>query len=77
MTAFYMFRLYAMTFQGTFRGTHEQEHHLHESPWQMTMPLVVLAFLAIVAGFVGIPELFAADAHQTRTLFSTCVCSIN
>ncbi len=64
MTAFYMFRLYAMTFQGTFRGTHEQEHHLHESPWQMTMPLVVLAFLAIVAGFVGIPELFAADAHK-------------
>jgi NADH-quinone oxidoreductase subunit L len=64
MTAFYMFRLYAMTFRGTFRGTHEQEHHLHESPWQMTMPLVVLAVLAIVAGFVGIPELFAADAHK-------------
>jgi NADH-quinone oxidoreductase subunit L len=64
MTAFYMFRLYAMTFRGTFRGTHDQEHHLHESPWQMTMPLVVLAVLAIVAGFVGIPELFAADAHK-------------
>ncbi len=64
MTAFYMFRLYAMTFRGTFRGTHEQEHHLHESPWQMTMPLIVLAVLAIVAGFVGIPELFAADAHK-------------
>ncbi|HLP36420.1 NADH-quinone oxidoreductase subunit L [Lacibacter sp.] len=64
MTAFYMFRLYAMTFSGTFRGTHELEHHLHESPWQMTMPLVVLAVLAIVAGFLGIPELFAADAHK-------------
>lgn len=64
MTAFYMFRLYAMTFRGTFRGTHEQEHHLHESPWQMTVPLIVLAVLAIVAGFVGIPELFAADAHK-------------
>jgi NADH-quinone oxidoreductase subunit L len=64
MTAFYMFRLYAMTFRGTFRGTHEQEHHLHESPWQMTIPLVVLAVLAIVAGFVGIPELFAVDAHK-------------
>lgn len=64
MTAFYMFRLYAMTFRGTFRGTHEQEHHLHESPWQMTVPLVVLAVLAIVAGFVGIPELFAPDAHK-------------
>jgi NADH-quinone oxidoreductase subunit L len=64
MTAFYMFRLYAMTFRGSFRGTHEQEHHLHESPWQMTVPLIVLAFLAAVAGFVGIPELFVHDAHK-------------
>ena len=64
MTAFYMFRLYAMTFRGSFRGTHEQEHHLHESPWQMTLPLIVLAFLAAVAGFLGIPELFAHDAHK-------------
>lgn len=64
MTAFYMFRLYAMTFRGSFRGTHEQEHHLHESPWQMTLPLIVLAFLAAVAGFIGIPELFAHDAHK-------------
>jgi NADH-quinone oxidoreductase subunit L len=64
MTAFYMFRLYAMTFRGSFRGTQEQEHHLHESPWQMTLPLIVLAFLAAVAGFIGIPELFAPDAHR-------------
>jgi NADH-quinone oxidoreductase subunit L len=64
MTAFYMFRLYAMTFRGSFRGTHEQEHHLHESPWQMTMPLIVLAVLAAIAGFIGIPELFATDAHR-------------
>jgi NADH-quinone oxidoreductase subunit L len=64
MTAFYMFRLYAMTFRGSFRGTHEQEHHLHESPWQMTVPLIVLAFLAAVAGFAGIPELFVHDAHK-------------
>ncbi len=66
MTAFYMFRLYAMTFRGNFRGTHEQEHHLHESPWQMTMPLAVLAVLAAVAGFVGIPELFAPNAHALQ-----------
>lgn len=66
MTAFYMFRLYAMTFRGTFRGTHEQEHHLHESPWQMTIPLVVLAVLAAVAGFVGIPELFSPNAHALQ-----------
>jgi len=59
-----MFRLYAMTFRGTFRGTQEQEHHLHESPWSMVVPLIVLAVLATVAGFVGIPELFAPGAHR-------------
>ena len=63
MTAFYMFRLYAMTFLGKFRGTHEQEHHLHESPPAMTIPLIVLAFLAVVGGFIGIPEAFAKNAH--------------
>ncbi len=63
LTAFYMFRLYALTFLGNFRGTHEQEHHLHESPAAMTMPLVILAVLAVVAGFLGIPEVFAKDAH--------------
>ncbi len=63
MTAFYMFRLYAGTFLGSFRGTHEQEHHLHESPLAITVPLMVLAFLAVVGGFIGIPEVFAKDAH--------------
>ncbi len=47
MTAFYMFRLYAMTFLGKFRGTHEQEHHLHESPAAITFPLIILAILAV------------------------------
>lgn len=63
LTAFYMFRLYAMTFRGQFRGTHEQEHHLHESPSAMTLPLIVLAILAAVAGFLGIPTIFAPNAH--------------
>jgi len=63
MTAFYMFRLYATTFRGTFRGTTEQAHHLHESPWQMTLPLIILAIAAVAAGFMGIPELFVKDAH--------------
>jgi len=63
LTAFYMFRMYALTFHGTFRGSHEQEHHLHESPSVMTIPLGVLALLAIVAGFIGIPELFAKESH--------------
>ncbi|WP_143304894.1 NADH-quinone oxidoreductase subunit L [Chitinophaga vietnamensis] len=58
MTAFYMFRLYYITFCGEFRGTHEQEHHLHESPAAMTVPLVVLAVLSIFGGYVGMPEVF-------------------
>jgi NADH-quinone oxidoreductase subunit L len=63
MTAFYMFRLYTLTFQGKFRGTEHQEHHLHESPPAMTIPLIVLAVLAVFGGFLGIPEVFAKDAH--------------
>ncbi|MDE3248198.1 MAG: NADH-quinone oxidoreductase subunit L, partial [Bacteroidota bacterium] len=63
MTAFYMFRLYATTFLGKFRGTHEQEHHLHESPAAMTIPLVVLAALAVAGGWIGIPEVLVKDGH--------------
>lgn len=58
MTAFYMFRLYFITFSGTFRGTHDQEHHLHESPAAMTIPLIVLALLSIFGGYIGLPEVF-------------------
>ncbi|AHF15626.1 NADH dehydrogenase subunit L [Niabella soli DSM 19437] len=64
MTAFYMFRLYATTFKGSFRGTHEQEHHLHESPSAITIPLILLAVLSVVGGFVGIPEFMAQGAHS-------------
>lgn len=64
MTAFYMFRLYTLTFLGQFRGTQEQEHHLHESPWQMTFPLIVLAVLSVAGGWIGIPEVFAENAHS-------------
>ena len=64
MTALYMFRLYAMTFLGNFRGTHEQEHHLHESPKAITFPLIVLAILAVIGGWVGIPEIFLHGGHR-------------
>lgn len=60
MTAFYMFRIVFLTFFGKFRGTKEQENHLHESPSLMTIPLIVLAVLATVAGFIGIPHIFNA-----------------
>jgi NADH-quinone oxidoreductase subunit L len=63
ITAFYMFRLYATTFLGKFRGTENQEHHLHESPSSMTVPLVILAVLAVIGGFLGIPELFIKDSN--------------
>ena len=47
-----MFRLVYLTFFGSFRGTHEQEHHLHESPWTMTLPLIVLATLSAIGGAI-------------------------
>lgn len=72
MTAFYMFRLYFLTFTGKFRGTHEQEHHLHESPAAMTFPLIVLAILATVSGFVGLPEVFS-DHHSLNEFLQTAV----
>jgi NADH-quinone oxidoreductase subunit L len=55
MTAFYMFRLYWMTFGGAFRGTADQAHHLHESPASMVVPLQILAAGSILAGFLGVP----------------------
>jgi len=58
MTAFYMFRLFYLTFFTDFRGSKEQEHHLHESPKSMTFPLIVLAVLSLIGGFVGVPKVF-------------------
>jgi NADH-quinone oxidoreductase subunit L len=56
LTAFYSFRIVFLAFHGNFRGTHEQLHHLHESPNVMTIPLIILAIGAIIAGYIGIPE---------------------
>ena len=55
LTAFYMFRLYILTFRGDSRVTPEAEHHLHESPPAMIVPLAILAVLSLVGGFVGPP----------------------
>jgi NADH-quinone oxidoreductase subunit L len=54
MTAFYMFRLLFLTFYGQSRVDHEVEHHIHESPNSMTVPLVILAVLSIIGGWIGI-----------------------
>ncbi len=52
LTAFYMFRLWYLTFFGESRG----EHHPHESPWSMLGPLVLLAILSVAGGWIGIPK---------------------
>jgi NADH-quinone oxidoreductase subunit L len=68
LTAFYSFRLIFLTFHGKFRGTHEQEHHLHESPKVMTVPLMLLCVGAVAAGWAGIPHLFGGGAHFTEIM---------
>ena len=84
MTAFYMFRLYGMTFLGKFRGTHDQEHHLHESPLAITIPLIILATLSVVGGWIGIPEVFMHGGHRLELFLepvfdqsNTLVASLN
>ncbi len=68
LTACYMFRAVFLTFFGKFRGTHEQEHHLHESPPVMTVPLAVLAVGSIAAGWVGMPPILWPVNHIERFL---------
>jgi NADH-quinone oxidoreductase subunit L len=73
LTAFYMFRLLFVTFFGSFRGTEEQRHHVHESPAAMTIPLIVLAVLSIIGGFVGIPELFMHGGEKLSEFLAPVV----
>jgi NADH-quinone oxidoreductase subunit L len=73
LTAFYMFRLLFITFHGSFRGTEEQRHHIHESPAAMTIPLVILAILSIVGGFVGVPELFMQGGERLTAYLSPVI----
>ncbi len=70
MTAFYMFRLYATTFLGKFRGSNEQEAYLHESPLAMTLPLIVLAILSALGGAIGIPHIMGGHNWLTGQLSS-------
>jgi NADH-quinone oxidoreductase subunit L len=68
LTGFYMFRLFFMTFAGSSRVSHEVEHHIHESPPVMTVPLICLAAGAVVAGFVGWPKVLGGSNHFERFL---------
>ena len=67
MTATYMFRLYYLTLHGEFRGTEEQKHHLHESPSNMTLPLIVLAILSVIGGFINLPH-FIGHGHYAKLM---------
>jgi NADH-quinone oxidoreductase subunit L len=57
MTAFYMFRLLFGTFHGECRASEEVKHHIHESPRVMTIPLIILAALSVVGGYIGVPHI--------------------
>jgi NADH-quinone oxidoreductase subunit L len=70
LTAFYTFRLLFLAFSGSPRMTKEVLHHAHESPWVMTLPLVVLSLLTLVAGFVfGLPLGGTRIAHLLGSVF--------
>ncbi len=68
MTAFYMFRMFFNTFHGECRASEEVKHHIHESPKIMTIPLVILAILSIVGGWVGIPHLLGGSNQIEKWL---------
>jgi len=71
LTAFYTFRLLFLAFSGSPRMTKDVLHHAHESPWMMTVPLVVLALLTGVAGFVlGLPPEGTRFAHGLESVFA-------
>jgi NADH-quinone oxidoreductase subunit L len=80
-TPFYTFRLIFLTFHGENRGvrheeahghdshgSHHGEHHIHESPWVMTIPLMFLAVGAVAAGWIGIPPVLGGGAHFAEFL---------
>jgi NADH-quinone oxidoreductase subunit L len=63
LTAFYIFRLIFLTFHGKERLEPEARKHLHESPKVMTVPLAILAFFSVVAGYVGLPAVLGQKAN--------------
>ena len=73
LTAFYTFRLIFLTFHGQSRVSKEVAKHIHESPKIMTIPLGVLAVLAIVGGYIGIPHIFNKFEHFLEPVFTQYV----
>src|SRR5215467_10610523 len=67
LTSFYMFRLVFLTFHGKQR--YDEHHvHVHESPWSMLGPLVALALLSVVGGWVAAPALWGGVDHFSEFL---------
>lgn len=61
LTSFYMFRLFFLTFSGPVRASEKVMSHIHESPKSITIPLMVLAVLSVVGGFMGVPEVLGGS----------------
>jgi NADH-quinone oxidoreductase subunit L len=68
MTAFYMFRLFFLTFIGYCRADEHVERHIHESPWAMVLPLMILAGFSVIGGWIGWPEVFGGENRFERFL---------
>ena len=68
MTAFYMFRLVFLTFFGYSRADDHAQKHIHESPQTMTIPLVILAVLSVVGGWIGWPASLAGSNQFEKFL---------
>ena len=68
MTAFYMFRLVFLTFFGHSRADEHVEQHIHESPSTMTVPLVILAVLSVIGGWIGVPHSLGGSARFEKFL---------
>jgi NADH-quinone oxidoreductase subunit L len=62
LTAFYMTRLMLYTFHGPNRTGEKEQPHLHEAPWIMTGPLLVLGVLSAAGGLINLPELYHGNA---------------
>ncbi len=63
LTAFYMFRLFFLTFHGDERAGKEKMGHIHESPKSITIPLMVLAGLSVLGGFFNVPEVLFGSSR--------------
>ena len=59
LTAFYMFRLVFLTFFNPYRGPVATREKIHESPWTMLVPLMILAFLSVFGGVIGLPSFYS------------------